>query len=109
MSKIAIAAQGAGPDPRTGHLRPVMAFLLAQGNRPAQWWHADGWRSDPGGELHYAFTDPIDAAQLREHFAFPPAIVLDDTGTIRDGVNRVTIYYNQPLEPLRFDSIEPAR
>ena len=97
MSKISLTAQGAehgsGHDPRTDHLRPVIEFLLAQGNRPAQWWHADGWRSDPGGELHYAFTNPIDAVQLREHFAFSTTIVFDDAGTIWDGANRVDIYH----------------
>ncbi len=59
MPKIELAAQGAehgpGRDPRTDHLRPVLEYLLAQGNPPAQWWHADGWRSDPGSELHYIF------------------------------------------------------
>ena len=109
MEKTQLAAQGGGHEPRTAHLRPVIEFLLTQGNRPAQWWHADGWRSDPGGELHYAFTDPIDAAQLREHFAFPPSIVLDDADTIRDSVNRVDIYYNRPVNPLRFDSAERTK
>lgn len=104
MPKIQLFAQGApGHDPRTGHLRPVIEYLLAQGNRPAQWWHEDGWRSDPGGELHYALTDPIDAAELREHFAFPASIVLDDAGTIRDGVNRVDIYHQQPTQPFSFE------
>ena len=107
MSRIQLAVQGTDPgpgrDPRTDHLRPVIAFLLAQGNRPAHWWHEDGWRSDPGGELHYAFTDPIDAAQLREHFNFPPSIVLDEAGGIRDRMNRVAIYYDQPVKPLRYD------
>ena len=102
-----LAAQGAehspGHDPRTDHLRPVIDFLLAQGNRPAQWWHADGWRSDPGGELHYAFTDPIDAAQLREHFTFPASIVLDDAGTVRDKANRVDLYHDQPVRRFLFE------
>lgn len=105
MPKLALAAQGApGHDLRTAHLHPVIEYLLAQGNTPAQWWHADGWRSDPGGELHYAFTGPIDAAELRERFAFPPSIVLDDAGTIRDGVNRVAIYHAQPPQPFTFEA-----
>ena len=73
----------------------------------AHWWHADGWRLDPCGELHYAFPVPIDADQLREHFAFPPSIVLDDAGGIRDRVNRIAIYCNQLVKPLRFDLTEP--
>ena len=48
MPKLAIPAQGVGPDPRTGHLRPVIEYLLTQSNRPAHSWHEDGWRSDPG-------------------------------------------------------------
>jgi len=103
MPKTELAAQGGEHDPRTDYLRPVIEFLLAQGNRPAQWWHADGWRSDPGGELYYLFTGPIDAAQLRQHFAFPDSIRLDDAGTIRDGMNRVQIAYDQPTPPLQFN------
>ena len=105
-SRIQLAAQGehgSGRDSRTDHLRPVIDFLLAKGNRPSQWWHADGWRTDPGGELHYAFTDPIDATQLREHFVFPASIVLDDAGTIRDGANRVDIYHQQPPTLFSFE------
>ena len=112
MPRIQLAVQGAdhgpGCDPRTDHLRPVIAFLLAQGNRPAQWWREDGWRSDTGGELHYAFTDPIDAARLHVHFDFPPSTVLDETGGIRDRVNRVAIYYSQPVKPLCFDLTGPV-
>jgi len=39
-ARIQLAAQGAehgpGHDPRTDHLRPVIDFLLAKGNRPSQ-------------------------------------------------------------------------
>ena len=42
MPGIQLAAQEAsGHDPRTDHLRPVIEHLLAQGNRPAHWWHAE--------------------------------------------------------------------
>ena len=107
MPKIQLAAQGAehgpGHDPRTDHLRPVIDFLLAKGNRPSHWWHESGFWFDQGGELHYTFTDPIDAAQLREHFAFPATIVFDDAGTIRDGANRVDIYHQQPASRFSFE------
>ena len=105
MLKLALAAQGGDHDPRTAHLRPVIEYLLAQGNRPAQWWHADGWRSDPGGELHYTFTDPIDAAQLRERFAFPASIRVYDDGSIKDSLNRVDI--SQELPPQLFSFEQP--
>ncbi|UOG77633.1 hypothetical protein MTX78_25045 (plasmid) [Hymenobacter tibetensis] len=82
LPRLQLAAQGAehgpGYDPRTDHLRPVIDFLLAEGNRPAQWWQEDGWRSDHRGELHYLFTDPIDAAQLRAHVAFPDSIRVNE-------------------------------
>jgi len=107
MEKIPLAAQGTqngpGHDPRTGHLRPVLAYLLAQGNRPAQWWQEDGWRSDPGGELHYTVTDPIDAAQLHEHFVFPNSIQVQKDGSIRDSLNRVDISHDRPQVRLSFE------
>ena len=100
MVKIRLTAQGdvhgSGLDLRTDHLRPVIEYLLAQGNRPAHWWHEDGWRSDPGGELHYAFTDPIDAAQVRERFTFPASIRVYDNGSIKDSLNRVNISQESP-------------
>lgn len=103
MPRIELAAQGNDCNPRTAHLRPVIEYLLAQGNRSAQWWHTDGWRSDPGGELYYAFTDPIDAAQLHEHFAFPDTIQVQEDGSIRDSLNRVDIRHEQPTKPLSFE------
>jgi hypothetical protein len=107
MKKIQLTAQGAehgpGRDPRTDHLRPVIEFLLAQGNTPAG-WRGDAFSFDQGGEGHYTFTRPIDASQLREHFAFPASIRLDDAGTIRDGMNRVDISYDQPRPHLSFES-----
>jgi hypothetical protein len=102
-ARIQLAAQGAEHDSRAGHLRPVIDFLLAKGNCPSHWWHKDGFWFDQGGELHYTFTDPIDAAELRAHFAFPPSITLSDDGTIKDGPNRFDIYYDRPAEPFSFE------
>ena len=107
MQKIELAPQGTehglGHDPRTDHLRPVIDFLLAKGNRPSHWWHESGFWSDQGGELHYSFTDPIDAAELREHFDFPPSIQVYDDGHIKDGLNRFDIYYDHPPAPWSFE------
>ena len=107
MQKLQIlpAGIGSGPghDPRTAHLRPVIEFLLAQGNRPAHSWPTDGWRSDPGGELHYTVTDPLNAAQLREHFGFPDSIQVQEDGSIRDSLNRVDISHDRPQVPLNFE------
>jgi hypothetical protein len=46
MPKTKLAAQGSDHDPRTDHLRPVMAFLLAQGNHLFHWWHESGFWFD---------------------------------------------------------------
>ncbi|OGX92212.1 hypothetical protein [Hymenobacter coccineus] len=112
MPKIQLAAQGAehgpGHDPRTDHLRPVIDFLLAKGNRPSHWWHESGFWFDQGGELHYTFTDPIDAAELREHFDFPPSIRLSDDGAIRDGPNHFDIYYDRPAKRFSFEGLPAA-
>ncbi len=106
MPKIEIAAQGApGHDPRTGHLRPVIEYLLAQGNTPAG-WRGDAFWGDQGGEEHYTFTDPIDAAQLREHFAFPPSIRVYDDGAIQDSLNRVDISPGRPHRLFSFEQPE---
>ena len=80
-------------------MRPVIDFLLAKGNRPSHWWHESGFWFDQGGELHYTFTDPIDAAELREHFAFPPSIHVFDDGMIKDGPNHFDIYYDRSAKP----------
>ena len=109
MPKIQLAAQGAehgpGHDPRTDHLRPVIDFLLAKGNRPSHWWHESGFWFDQGGELHFTFTDPIDAAELREHFDFPPSIRISDDGVIKDGPNHFDIYYDRPAKPMLFEGL----
>lgn len=94
MEQIQLTAQGTkhgpGHDPRTDHLRPVIEFLLAQGNTPAG-WRGDAFSFDQGGEGHYTFADPIDAAQLRERFAFPDSIRVYEDGSIKDSLNRVDI------------------
>lgn len=101
MQKIQLAAQGMehgpGHDPRTDHLRPVIDFLLAQGNEPARHWHPDGFWENQGGELHYTFAQPIDAALLREHFVFPPSIQLQEDGRIVDGLNHFDIFQEGPF------------
>ncbi len=99
MPILALAAQGGDRDPRTDHLRPVIEYLLAQGNTPAG-WRGDAFSFDQGGEGHYTFTDPINAAQLREHFAFPASIRVYEDGSIKDSLNRVDISQESP--PLVF-------
>ena len=100
--------RGPGHDPRTDHLRPVIDFLLAKGNRPSHWWHEDGFWFDQSGVLHYTFTDPIDAAELRAHFDFPPSITLRDDGTIKDGPNYFDISYDRPAKRFSFEGLPAA-
>jgi len=102
MPKIALAAQGGDHDPRTDHLRPVIEYLLAQGNTPAS-WRGDAFSFDQGGEGHYLFTGPIDAAQLRGHFAFPASIRVYDDGSIKDSLNRVDISQERPARLFSFE------
>lgn len=102
MPKIELAAQGGDHDPRTDHLRPVIEYLLAQGNTPAS-WRGDAFSFDQGGEGHYLFAGPIDAAQLRERFAFPASIQVYDDGSIKDSLNRVDISHERPALPFSFE------
>ena len=81
----------------------MLEFLLAHGNRRAHSWPPDGWRSDLGGELHYYFTEPLNAAQLREHFSFPDSIQVEEDGSIRDYLNRVDIRHERLVRFLSFE------
>jgi hypothetical protein len=108
MLKILLAAHGGDRDPRTTHLRPVIEYLLAQGNTPAG-WREDAFAFDQGGEGHYLFAGPIDAAQLRERFAFPASIRVYDDGSIKDILNRVDISQALPPRPFSFESTEQAK
>jgi len=106
MSQLKLDAQGAahgpGLDPRTAHLRPVIEFLLSQGNTPAG-WRGDAFSFDQGGEGHYTFTGHIDAAQLRERFAFPASIQVYEDGSIKDSLNRVDISQELPRRLFSFE------
>ena len=104
--RVSLAAQGAahGPslDPRTDHLRPVIEYLLAQGNTPAG-WQGDSFAFDQGGEGHYLFAGPLDAAELLERFAFSAFIRVYDDGSIKDSLNRVDISQALPSRLFSFE------
>ena len=106
MSKIQLASQGAehgpGHDPRTAHLRPVIEYLLAQGNTPAG-WRGDAFTFDQGGEGHYLFVGPLDAAALRERFVFLASIQVQADGSIKDRLSRVDISQALPQRPFSFE------
>ena len=101
------AAHGPGHDPRTDHLRPVIEYLLAQGNTPVG-WRGDAFTFDQGGEGHYTFAGPLDAAELRERFAFPASIRVYDDGSIKDNLNRVDISQELPRRPFSFEQPKTA-
>jgi len=105
MDRIQLAAQGGDHDPRTAHLRPVIEYLLAQGNTLAS-WRGDAFAFDQGGEGHYLFAGPIDVAQLREQFVFPASIQLYDDGSIKDSLNRVDISQAHPHRLFSFELSE---
>ncbi|MCI1189886.1 hypothetical protein MON38_20885 [Hymenobacter sp. DH14] len=105
MEKTQLAAQGGDHDPRTDHLRPVIEYLLAQGNTPAG-RHGDAFAFDQGGEGHYLFVDPLDAAELRKRFAFPASIRVYDDGSIKDSLNRVEISQILPRRLFSFELTE---
>lgn len=67
MARIPLAISGTDPgrDPRTDHLRPVIVFLPARGNRPAYWWYEDGWRADRDGLGKRDSSSPTTAANFR--------------------------------------------
>ena len=102
MPKLALAAQGSDHDPRTAHLRPVIEYLLAQDNTPGG-WRGDAFAFDQGGEGHYLFAGPLDAAQLRERFAFLAWIRVYDDGSIKDSLNRVDISQDMPRRLFSFE------
>ncbi|MFD2722127.1 hypothetical protein ACFST9_25645 [Hymenobacter monticola] len=102
MPKLKLAAQGGDQAPRTAHLRPVIEYLLAQGNTPAG-WRGDAFAFDQGGEGHYLFASPIDAAQLRKQFAFPASIRVYEDGSIKDSLNRVDISQALPRRLFSFE------
>ena len=108
MEKIELTAQGGDHDPRTAHLRPVIEYLLAQGNTP-DGWRGDAFAFDQGGEVHYTFAGPLDAAELRERFAFPASIRVYDDGSIKDSLNRVDIGQMLPTRPFIFELPEQAK
>ena len=82
--------------------------LLAQSNTPAG-WRRDAFSFDQGGEGHYTFTGPIDAAQLREQFASPASIWVYDDGSIKDSLNRADISQALPRRLFSLDLTEQAK
>ncbi|MDF7814172.1 hypothetical protein [Hymenobacter sp. YC55] len=81
------------PDSRTAHLQPVIDFLKALGNEPA---NGDEFVFNRDGYGEYLFRQPLPVAQLREQFTFPSTITLTGTA-VEDTRNFVAI--NQASVP----------
>lgn len=75
------------PGSRTAHLQPVIDFLKAYGNQPVS---GDAFTFDRDGYGDYRFTEPLDMAALREHFDFPPTLLLNQN-SVQDTRNFVGI------------------
>lgn len=72
---------------RTAHLQPLIDFLKAQGNQPAS---GDDFTFDRDGYGDYRFTGPLDMGALKEHFDFPPTLLLNQN-SVQDTRNFVGI------------------
>ncbi len=75
LEKQRILADASDPT-STDHLRPVIDFLKAQGNEPA---NGDQFYYTRDGYGMYGFAQPLDVAALRARFDFPPSIHLTAT------------------------------
>ena len=84
MEKIKILDHTPNPSDPAGHLRPVIDFLIKQGNIPHKKSLEFSWDKTGVGELH--FYGPIDTEALKERFQFPETIKVDYSPYLGDGV-----------------------
>ncbi|TDN39838.1 hypothetical protein E4631_23335 [Hymenobacter sp. UV11] len=80
------------PDSRTAHLQPIIDYLTAEGNTPAD---QAMFTYDRDGYGSYYFKEALDMARLRAHFAFPATILLTKD-TVQDTRNFVRITQANP-------------
>jgi hypothetical protein len=69
-SRIRILKDSPDPNDQTAHLRPVIEFLIEQGNIP----HSKHFTFENGGIGTFLFFGPIDPEALKEKFIFPESI-----------------------------------
>lgn len=70
MEKIKISKDSPAGAPTGAHLRPVIDFLIEQGNMP----FSLEFKRDKGGIGTFEFRDPIESDLLKERFEFPDSI-----------------------------------
>ena len=95
MEKIKIPRFTPKPAEPGAHLRPVIDFLIEQGNIPHTKSLTFSWDKTGVGELH--FYGPIDPEAILERFEFPDSIkvVYSDFhrgGVVWDEGNALIIY-----------------
>lgn len=70
MEKTKIEKDSPTDNNRAAHLRPVIDFLIQQGNRPLQ----KDFSYDKSGIGTFEFSEPLNIRLLKERFDFPETI-----------------------------------
>ena len=85
----------------TEHLRPIIDFLLEQGNPPTPRpsylrLEPDGFYIDRDGVGEFLFEHPLDVAAIQARFDLPPGIGFTRQGDLWDSPNRKGIMQSRP-------------
>ena len=85
----------------TGHLRPIIDFLISQGNPPTprpsyMRLNPDGFYVDRDGVGEFLFEQPLDVQAIQARFDLPPGIDFTQQGDLWDGPNRKGIMRSRP-------------
>ena len=85
----------------TEHLRPIIDFLIAQGNPPTlrpsyQRLNPDGFYIDRDGVGEFLFEQPLDVEAIQARFDLPSGIDFTQEGDLWDGPNRKGILQSRP-------------
>lgn len=95
MKTVNVLKDSPVPNNRTAHLKPVIDFLLEQGNTPVY----NEFRFDKNGIGIFLFERAIDPQLLTTRFSFPESIKVGDDpnyggGVIWDKRNALIIHKN---------------
>ena len=86
----------------TEHLRPIIDFLIEQGNPPTPRpsylrLEPDGFYIDRDGVGEFLFEQPLDVAAIQARFDLPPGIGFTRQGDLWDSPNRKGIMQSHPV------------
>lgn len=86
----------------TGHLRPIIDFLIEQGNPPTPRpsylrLEPDGFYIDRDGVGEFLFEQSLDVAAIQARFDLPPGIGFTRQGDLWDSPNRKGIMQSRPV------------